>query len=82
MTIKYDWTDGNDVRVYLDGEELTDEPIPNNGSSRMYDGDGLPLGLAEYINEYLAEVDIPSDLGYSDAIMMLASIQAGDVKRR
>lgn len=81
MSFEYEWTESNDVRLYWNGEELTTDPISNPSSGKRTRGD-VPVGVREFVNDWLNERDIPQDVNTKDAVPMCIALEAGDFSER
>lgn len=80
MSYEYEWTDDDDVRIYWEGELIG--TAENTGRGRSIDPNGSPTGADEFVANWLSDKDIPNELGYSQAIMMCISLEAGDFTER
>jgi len=81
MTWKYEWTDDKDVRLYWDEEEVTENPIENEGGGKRY-ANGVPKGVIEYASNWVSEQSVPDENQLQDAIEQLAAIVANDFEER
>lgn len=79
MTIEYAFTDDDSgVRVRVDNNEITTDPIPNPGSGRRFDND-LPVGVQDVVWEYIA-TDVDSDGESLEAgIKRIAVVANGEI---
>jgi len=81
MTFEYAWTEDNRLRLYWGGDEITDEPIENEGPGKTYN-DGIPIGAREYASKWVASQSVPDETRLQDAIEQLAAILANDFEDR
>ena len=74
--------DDNDADIYWQGEYITtaeNERPPGVTRDGALPADPDILGA---VADWMAGLDIPNDLGYSDAIMILARLEAEQIEER
>ena len=82
MTLEYEFVENNDAAIYWDDEHIT--TAKNENPPGITSNGGLPTDpdISESLSDWLSQREIPEELGYSDAIMILARIQSGKIEQR